>query len=51
MQKQQVLGELRNLIADHEERINAMCDHLKNVRQELVQTQVRLIYSYLYAAD
>ena len=31
---------MRNIHAEHEERINAMKQHLKNVRQELNLTQV-----------
>jgi hypothetical protein len=40
VQKQHVVADMRNMLADHEDRINAMCDHLKNVRQELALTQV-----------
>lgn len=44
VQKQRVVAEMRNMLADHEDRINSMCDHLKNVRQELALTQVELMF-------
>jgi hypothetical protein len=44
VQKQHVVAEMHNMLADHEDRINSMCDHLKNVRQELALTQVKVTF-------
>lgn len=40
-QKQKLISELDNQVAEYNERVNAIKEHVKNVRQELHHTQVR----------
>lgn len=53
--KQKLIGELDNQVAEYNERVDAIKEHMKNVRQELQHTQVykncssgRLINSLQY---
>lgn len=38
--KQKLIGELDNQVAEFNERVDAIKEHMKNVRQELQHTQV-----------
>ena len=38
--KQKLIGELENQVAEYNERVDAIKEHMKNVRQELQHTQV-----------
>ncbi len=40
--KQKEITALKNELGDNEDRVHAMSEHLKNVRQELQHTQVHL---------
>lgn len=39
--KQKLISELNNQLAEYNERVDAIKEHMKNVRQELQHTQVR----------
>ena len=41
-QKEKEIGRLQVQIDEHKDRIQAITDHLRNVRQELQHTQVRM---------
>ena len=38
--KQRQIIQLQNILRENEDKVNAMSEHLKNVRQELQHTQV-----------
>lgn len=42
-QKQKLISELNNQLAEYNERVDAIKEHMKNVHQELQHTQVRKI--------
>ena len=43
--KQKLIGELDNKVAEYNERVDAIKEHMKNVRQELQLTQVLMMHS------
>ena len=42
--KQKLIGELNNHVAEYNERVDAIKEHMKNVRQELQHTQVHKLH-------
>ena len=40
--KQRQIIQLQNILRENEDKVNAMNEHLKNVRQELQHTQVHI---------
>ena len=40
--KQKLISELDNQVAEYNERVDAVREHMKNVRQELQHTQVHI---------
>ena len=43
--KQKLIGEFDNQVAEYNERVDAIKEHMKNVRQELQHTQVHKMNS------
>ena len=46
--KQREISGLQTKLAENEDRVHAMCSHLKNVRQELQHTQVCLLCTEIW---
>jgi len=42
-QKQKLIGEINDQLSEYSERVAAMREHMKNVRQELQHTQVIIL--------